>query len=221
MTIDPSREDDAERLFVLTKEGAKKGAHVARKAQLEALDRHLLAALILKNRRVVSSLCKELRRIVKVRRSGTPARLGVRGHQARRAGEPRIRRRSREARRWQGGRCHSDAPPPSETFERSDRRLVAGAPPRRRPNGADDALAQVQGEEPRCHPMRRRVRRGRGRSIRQPVNGGVSRAREDHRRKMATNGWSFWQYTGVDGHVRPLATAREARPVVRPRVGRA
>jgi len=59
-------EADLERLYLLTKEGFLKGAHVELKDRQDATSRYVLAALLTSNDSVVGCIRRELRRIVDV-----------------------------------------------------------------------------------------------------------------------------------------------------------
>jgi hypothetical protein len=65
-TLDCRREGDQESLFVFTKEGFQKGAHIALRDRQEATSRFLLAALLLNNNAVLGVIRRELRRVVDV-----------------------------------------------------------------------------------------------------------------------------------------------------------
>lgn len=65
-TVDFRSEDALETLYLFTKEGFKRGAHVELRDRQEATSRYLLAALILYNDNVVASIRRELRRIVDI-----------------------------------------------------------------------------------------------------------------------------------------------------------
>lgn len=65
-TVDLKKEDQLERLFLLTKEGFVKGAHVELRDRQDATSRYLLAALLTQNDSVVSAIRRELRRVVDV-----------------------------------------------------------------------------------------------------------------------------------------------------------
>lgn len=65
-TLDLKKDEHLERLFVFTKEGFTKGAHVELKDRQDATSRYLLAALIHSNDAVVATIRRELRRIVDV-----------------------------------------------------------------------------------------------------------------------------------------------------------
>jgi hypothetical protein len=65
-TIEPRKEDQLERLYLLTKEGFAKGAHIELRDQQDATSRYTLAALLLHNDNVVGTIRRELRRLVDV-----------------------------------------------------------------------------------------------------------------------------------------------------------
>jgi len=64
LEIDPRREGDQELLYLFTKEGFKKGAHVEMRDRQDATSRFLLSALLLNNCAVLSCIRRELRRVV-------------------------------------------------------------------------------------------------------------------------------------------------------------
>lgn len=66
LNLDARKEEDCERLFLLTKEGFKKGVHIALRDRQEATSRFLLAALLLENESVIGVIRRELRRAVDV-----------------------------------------------------------------------------------------------------------------------------------------------------------
>jgi hypothetical protein len=65
-TLDCRKDDDLERLFLFTKEGFKKGAHEAVLNRQVATSRFLVAALLMHNDAVASTIRRELRRMVDV-----------------------------------------------------------------------------------------------------------------------------------------------------------
>lgn len=213
MTVDPANPEDAELLFVFTKEGAKKGAHTARKAQLEALDRHLLAALILRNRRVLSTLCSELRRVVKVR---------VEPRDLPRVLEAEVVKRdvlespayAAAVARVGGGKAVDPIPVKLRPVARTkatvpgslvelirDGALTAPLPLSRKYKGKtltatlrEDGTVEIGGTR---YPS--------------PSTAANMARRTVTGRDMHTNGWSFWQYKDVNGDLRTLADARSTR----------
>jgi hypothetical protein len=64
--LDARREDDAERLYAFTKEGFSRGAHVALRDRQVATSRFMLAALLVNNENVLSTIRRELRRVVDI-----------------------------------------------------------------------------------------------------------------------------------------------------------
>jgi hypothetical protein len=210
-------------LFVLTKEGARKGAHVARKAQLEALDRHLLAALILKNRRVLSTLCAELRRIVKVR---------VEPRDLPRVLESEVIKRdvlespayAAAVMKVSGGRVEERIQPIMRPMKRlkatiagelheliRDGVLTAPTPLSRKYKGKsilatlrEDGAVEIAG-----------VRYD------SPSTAACAAVEAVAGRKIATNGWKFWQYTDAAGNLRTLGEARSSRTSAQSRASRA
>lgn len=213
MAVDPANAEDAELLHVFTKEGAKKGAHTARKVQLEALDRHLLAALILKNRRVLSTLCAELRRLVKVR---------VEPRDLPRVLEAEVIKRdvlespayAAAVARVGGGKpggpilvklptvkSTKAAIPGSLSDLIRDGVLAAPLTLSRKYKGKtltatlqEDGTVEVDGVR---HPS--------------PSTAGIAARRQVTGRNMPTNGWSFWQYTNEHGALKTLADARGSK----------
>jgi hypothetical protein len=65
-TIEPRKEEHLERLYLLTKEGFAKGAHIELRDQQDATSRYTLAALLLHNDAVTGAIRRELRRLVDV-----------------------------------------------------------------------------------------------------------------------------------------------------------
>lgn len=64
--VDPRKSDQLERVYLFTRDGFLKGAHVELKAQQDATSRFLLASLLVNNESVVGTIRRELRRIVDV-----------------------------------------------------------------------------------------------------------------------------------------------------------
>jgi hypothetical protein len=65
-STDPKKEDCLECLFLFTKEGFTKGAHLELRDRQDATSRYLLAALLLHNESVISTVRRELRKVVDV-----------------------------------------------------------------------------------------------------------------------------------------------------------
>lgn len=65
-STDPRKEDCVECLYLFTKEGFTKGAHIELRDRQDATSRYLLAALLLHNDSVINAIRRELRRIVDV-----------------------------------------------------------------------------------------------------------------------------------------------------------
>jgi len=63
---DCRNEHDLEMLFLFTKEGFKRGAHIALRDRQDATSRFLLAAVILHNDNVLAAIRRELRRVVDI-----------------------------------------------------------------------------------------------------------------------------------------------------------
>ena len=66
LSLDVRKEADIEMLHLFTKEGFKKGLHLALRDRQEATSRFLVAALLLHNSSVVSVIRRELRRVVDI-----------------------------------------------------------------------------------------------------------------------------------------------------------
>ena len=66
LTADLRSEAGQERLYMLTKEGFRKGAHVELRDKQQAMSRYVLGALILGNESVLGCIRRELRRVVDV-----------------------------------------------------------------------------------------------------------------------------------------------------------
>lgn len=64
--LDLRRDEDVELLWVLTKEGFSKGAHLALRDRQDATSRYMLAALLVHNESVIAVIRRELRRVVDV-----------------------------------------------------------------------------------------------------------------------------------------------------------
>lgn len=65
-TVDLKKEDQLERLYLFTKEGFVKGAHLELRDRQDATSRYLLAALLTQNDSVIGAIRRELRRMVDV-----------------------------------------------------------------------------------------------------------------------------------------------------------
>ncbi len=65
-TVDLRRDEDLEKLYLLTKEGFSKGVHLELRDRRDASSRFMLASLLLNNESVLSTLRRELRRVVDV-----------------------------------------------------------------------------------------------------------------------------------------------------------
>jgi predicted type IV restriction endonuclease len=65
-TVDLRKDEHLERLYLLTKEGFLKGAHIELRDRQDATSRYMLAALLTSNSNVIGTLRRELRRIVDV-----------------------------------------------------------------------------------------------------------------------------------------------------------
>ncbi len=64
--LDLKREENAEKLYLFTKEGFRKGAHIALRDRQDATSRFMIAALLINNDSVISAIRRELRRVVDV-----------------------------------------------------------------------------------------------------------------------------------------------------------
>lgn len=64
--VDLRKDEHLERLYLLTKEGFLKGAHIELRDRQDATSRYMLAALLTNNSSVIGALRRELRRIVDV-----------------------------------------------------------------------------------------------------------------------------------------------------------
>jgi hypothetical protein len=65
-TIDCRSEEQLETLYLFTKEGFRKGVHIALRNRQDATNRYMLAALIVNNDSVLGTIRRELRRVVDV-----------------------------------------------------------------------------------------------------------------------------------------------------------
>ena len=65
-TLDPRKDESLDLLYLFTKEGFKKGAHLELRDQQDATNRFMVAALVLHNDNVLAAVRRELRRIVGV-----------------------------------------------------------------------------------------------------------------------------------------------------------
>lgn len=66
LQVDPRRDADLETLYLFTKEGFARGAHIELRDRQDATSRFLLAALLTENEAVVATIRRELRRVVDV-----------------------------------------------------------------------------------------------------------------------------------------------------------
>lgn len=66
LSLDCHGETDQESLFLFSKEGFKKGAHIEMRDKKDATSRYVLASLVLNNESVLSVIRRELRRVVEV-----------------------------------------------------------------------------------------------------------------------------------------------------------
>jgi hypothetical protein len=66
LEIDARKDHDVDLLYVMTKEGIGKGAHVALRDKQEATSRYVLAALILEDQDLIKVIRRELRKVVDV-----------------------------------------------------------------------------------------------------------------------------------------------------------
>jgi len=66
LTINCKSDDAQDLLYLFTKEGFRKGAHVEMRDRKDATSRYVLAALLLENESVLNAVRRELRRVVEV-----------------------------------------------------------------------------------------------------------------------------------------------------------
>jgi hypothetical protein len=66
LNLDLKSDDVLEKLFLFTKEGYTKGAHLELRDRQDASSRYMIAALLLNNEAIISTLRRELRRVVDV-----------------------------------------------------------------------------------------------------------------------------------------------------------
>ena len=66
LALDLRKDEDIEKLYLLTKEGFLKGAHLELRDRQDATNRFLLAALILNDEDILCAIRRELRRVVDV-----------------------------------------------------------------------------------------------------------------------------------------------------------
>jgi hypothetical protein len=66
LSLDLKSEDTLEKLFLFTKEGYSRGAHLELRDRQDASSRYMIAALLLNNDAVISTIRRELRRVVDV-----------------------------------------------------------------------------------------------------------------------------------------------------------
>jgi predicted type IV restriction endonuclease len=66
LNIDPKKEDQLEKLYLFSKEGFSKGAHIELRDRQDASSRYMIAALLLNNESVIATIRRELRRVVDV-----------------------------------------------------------------------------------------------------------------------------------------------------------
>lgn len=67
LTLDPKDEAQLECLYLMTKEGFQKGAHIETRDRLNATSKYLVAALLVGNDEVIAALRRELRKLVDVK----------------------------------------------------------------------------------------------------------------------------------------------------------
>jgi predicted type IV restriction endonuclease len=66
LTVDLKKEDQLEKLYLFSKEGFSKGAHIELRDRQDASSRFMIAALLLNNDSIISTIRRELRRVVEV-----------------------------------------------------------------------------------------------------------------------------------------------------------
>ena len=220
LKLDLGDDREVERLYALSKEGVQRGAHVALKDRQEALSRHLLAALMLQNRKLLTALRREVRRIVNIRVETREIRQVLRqevikrdiledpaytdalsrvrpAHMERIEGGATGGERSRPRKGWKSIGLHDliengavQSPLVLYRKYKGTRYEVVLRP---------DGLIEWEG---RTYESPSKV----ASEVRERVVG----------RPMGTNGWTFWRYDLHTGEARTLADARdsvlEARP---------
>jgi hypothetical protein len=65
-TSDLKKDDQLDNVFLLTKEGFARGAHIELRDRQDATSRYILAALLTENDSIIGAIRRELRRIVDV-----------------------------------------------------------------------------------------------------------------------------------------------------------
>jgi len=66
LTLDLKKDESLEKLYLFSKEGYLKGAHIELRDRQDASSRYMIAALLLNNEPVISTIRRELRRVVDV-----------------------------------------------------------------------------------------------------------------------------------------------------------
>ena len=212
IALDLKEDRATEVLFALSREGYRKGAHVVLRDRQKALSRHLLAALLAQNRKVLNSLRREVRRIVNIRVEAREVRQVLRQQVIKRdvledpAFEEALGRvRSAQMKAKAGG----GAKPVSKTEDRGSRVTLS-----------DLLSAQTLSAPLRLHRkykgvLYEAVLRADGMieldgvMYENPSKAGSALRSRLAGRQMNTNGWKFWRYTGSDGSVRTLSDARD------------
>jgi len=212
-TFDLQDPQHAERLYAFSREGIKKGVHSKLRDRQEALSRHLVAAMLLQNRKVVQSLRREVRKVIGIRVDPRELRQVLRSDVIKRdiledpAYEAALGKvRDGQAERVRGRRAKGGD---------------AGVGPSRK----SVTLADIVGAGVLVAPLRlHRTYKGARHEATLLADGRVewggqaydspstaaSAVRESVvGRPMATNGWSFWCYESPAGEDRTLAQARD------------
>ena len=213
LALDPKDDQQIERLYAFSKEGCQKGAHVKLRDLQEALSRHLVAALLLQNRKVLLGLRREVRKVIGIRVEPRELRQVLRSEVIKRdiLDDPAYEAALGKVRRGQaehvpGGKSDAGgtADVPSGRSVTLAQLIEAGfvATPlslHRRYKGATyeatlrpDAMIEWEG---RTYDNPSKV----ASAVRERVMG----------RPMATNGWSFWRFQDATGKSVTLHDARK------------
>ncbi|MCG3197069.1 MAG: hypothetical protein GHCLOJNM_01553 [bacterium] len=128
--LDPKREEVAEALYPITREGVLKGAHAALRDRQVATSRYMLAALVVENENVLTTIRRELRRVVDIGvEEDELSRIladqvvkrdcfeGVLAEQARELIQSRVGRAMRKPKRKREESSGDDQSPPADVVE--------------------------------------------------------------------------------------------------------
>ena len=217
LRLDLTDDREVEQLYALSKEGVQKGAHLTLKDRQEALSRHLLAALLLQNRRLLTALRREVHRIVNFRVDPRELRQVLRQEVIKRDiledpayAEALTKVRPAHLEHVEGGQAA--AQPPGRRARRPSRASITLR------DLIEAHVIAVPVELHRSYKGTRFVATLRpdglieweGRTYNNPSKVASELRERVLGRAANTNGWTFWRYGTPDGATRTLADAREA-----------